>query len=74
MSDTPDRHQIAVVTRSECHDTTWIGHVEDATFANTPAGPLRIVKEAVDVMVGGYKSIARWRKVDPDTWVYEVRP
>lgn len=71
--------QYAVVVRSECHDATWIGHVEHATYENTPAGPLRVVKAAVEVMlqhdldgVGDQPYTTRWvRGSDADTWVYE---
>lgn len=68
-------HEVAVVVRSECHDRTWIGHVQNATWNDTPAGPLRVVKAAVVEMIR-----EDWRPVQPayrwrhegDTWVVEV--
>jgi hypothetical protein len=60
----------AVVVRSECHDRTWVAHIGDTELANTPAGPLRIVKENCQDQLGEPGS--RWRNPDPDTWVLEV--
>lgn len=62
----------ATVVRSGCHDRTWIGHVAYATFAETPAGPLRVVKRACEEMSDEGETW-RWRNPDPHTWVLEYR-
>lgn len=72
MGDENDDFSGAIVVRSLCHDRTWIAHITDAGFDNTPAGPLRVVKAAVvdqfDPADGWPKMV--WTHPDPDTWLY----
>lgn len=65
--------EAGVVVRSPCHDRTWIGHMADATYADTPAGPLRPVKAWCEryVLDTNGAIAVRWRK-DVDDWVIEA--
>lgn len=67
---------VALVVRSQCHDRTWIGHVQWATLEDTPAGPLRIVKAECVEMVRQHwtetERAHRWRQGDADTWMLDV--
>lgn len=38
--------EVATVVRSSCHDRTFVAHIADANWMETPAGPLNVVKAA----------------------------
>lgn len=66
-------HPIATVVRSHCHNRTWVGHVMFAGYEDTPAGPLRVVKDACVEMAVKDEETYRWRhSVEEDTWTLEV--
>lgn len=73
---TAEREEVGVVVRSECHDATWIGHMGGATFSDTPAGPLRVVKQACEEWFRrasyGDDVAVRWRHEDDD-WIIEAK-
>lgn len=81
MTERTQWEDVAAVVRSQCHDRTWIGHVADADYWHTPAGPLNVVKKAVVEMVtdstAGFEVIEhRWRHSSSehdDTWILEIR-
>lgn len=65
-------HSFGVVVRSRTHDRTWVAHIGDTDFDNTPAGPLMLVKEEVvrQAVQSGFEGL-QWRQPDRDTWVLE---
>ena len=69
---------VAVVTRSQCHDATWIGHAREATYDDTPAGPLRVVKRAVEGMINEAfleeSPPMYWKRANDDWILYLKEP
>lgn len=71
--------EVAFAHRSVCHWETWIAQIAGGDFMSTPAGPLRVVKKAVEREVANEHGVeVRWRKDatpsrSEDAWICEIR-
>lgn len=71
-----------LAARSPIHPATWVpfgqnGYHEDESHSMS-AGPLlrvrRFIERTMCAQIEHDGLGARWRREDPDTWVFEVRP